>query len=71
MVQVPFPITSAPGDDPQEGGGRLINVFAERRGDDQSIVWRRVPGLVTFVVQPSVATLVGSGTMAAAGASTS
>ena len=71
MVRVPFPITSAPGDDPQEGGGRLINVFAERRGDDQSIGWRRAPGVLAFVVEPSIATLVGSATIAAAGASTS
>ena len=71
MVQVPFPITSAPGSDPQEGGGRLINVFAERRGDDQSIIWRRAPGVVSFLVTPSVATMVGTATIAAAGASTS
>jgi hypothetical protein len=54
MVQVPWPITSAPGKKPQEGAGRLINVFIERRGDNQSIVWRRAPGATLFSHEPSV-----------------
>jgi hypothetical protein len=60
MVQVPWPVTSAPGDEPSEGAGRLINVFAERRGDEQSVVWRRVPGATVFGRVPSVGAAAGS-----------
>jgi hypothetical protein len=44
MVQIPFPTSTAPGQKPPEGRGRLINVYAEQAGQD-SIVWHRAPGL--------------------------
>ncbi len=44
MVAIPFPLTTWPGQVPQEGGGRLINCYAEPKADG-SAVWKRVPGL--------------------------
>jgi hypothetical protein len=43
MVDIPFPKSTSPGQRPQEGMGRLINAYAEARGD--TVVWHRVPGL--------------------------
>jgi hypothetical protein len=60
MAQIPWPFTNSPGDEAQEGAGKLINVFVERRGDDQSITWRRVPGASVFVVEASVGAAAGS-----------
>jgi hypothetical protein len=60
MVQIPWPHTNAPGDEAQEGAGKLTNVFFERRGDEQSIVWRRAPGTAVFVVDPSAGTANGT-----------
>ena len=56
---VPWPITNNPGLKPQEGTGRLINCFAEPRGDGKW-VWRRAPGARVFAREPSAgsATLV-------------
>ena len=51
---VPFPLSSFPGADSQESGGRLINCVAEPLGDADSksapaqVVWRRQPGLSVF-----------------------
>ena len=70
-MQIPWPYTSAPGEDQQEGGGRLINVFAEQRGDQQVVVWRRVPGATGFAVEPSVGTWAGTATWLGIGDSTS
>jgi hypothetical protein len=44
---IPFPLSSSPGWQPQEGTGRLINCYGEARGD-KSPVWHRAPGLVNF-----------------------
>jgi hypothetical protein len=52
MVDVPWPISTNPGKKPQEGTGRLINAFAEPRGD-KSPVWRRAPGATVFARVPS------------------
>jgi hypothetical protein len=52
VVDIPFPISTNPGKKPQEGTGRLINIFAEPRGDN-SPVWRRAPGAVVFARTPS------------------
>jgi hypothetical protein len=60
MVAIPWPITNAPGDEAQEGAGKLVNIFAQRRGDDQDIVWRRAPGASPFVVDPSVGSADGT-----------
>lgn len=48
MVAIPFPISTSPGQKPQEGAGRLVNVFAEPRGEGLGPVWHRAPGSITF-----------------------
>lgn len=47
MVDVPYPLSSAPGASPQESAGRLVNVYPEPLGDasTRKVVYRRVPGL--------------------------
>jgi hypothetical protein len=62
MADVAWPLTHHPGERPQEGTGRLINVFAEPRGNEQGAVWRRVPGVAVFARTPSVGLAVGSAT---------
>lgn len=70
MVGIPFPTSNAPGNRPQDGNGRLINVFAEQRGDG-SYVWRRVPGATHFITRyPAVASMSGTVTLTAVGNST-
>jgi hypothetical protein len=50
MPAVPFPVTSSPGARPQEGAGRLINVFAVKteQGAPTPIKWMRSPGLISL-----------------------
>ena len=50
MVAIPIPTTSAPGRVPSEGGGRLINAYAEAMsaGASAQAIIRRAPGLVSF-----------------------
>jgi hypothetical protein len=48
VVQIPFPITNSPGQRPYEGSGRLINVYAEPRGEELGPVWHRAPGADLF-----------------------
>jgi hypothetical protein len=60
MVDIPWPYTHAPGDESQEGAGKLINVFVERRGDDQAYIWRRVAGCTVFAREPSVGAANGT-----------
>jgi hypothetical protein len=46
MVAIPFPLSTSPGQRPQEGMGRLINAYAEGRGEGgANVVWHRSPGL--------------------------
>ena len=47
---IPFPLSSAPGANPQESSGRLINCAAEPLDNAQGpkVVWRRRPGLSKF-----------------------
>jgi hypothetical protein len=52
-VPVPWPVSNDPGLRPQEGTGRLINVYAEPKGDG-SPLWRRAPGATVFARDPSV-----------------
>ncbi len=59
MVRVPWPMTHAPGDEPQEGGGKLYNVFFERRGDEQGLTWRRAPGANIYGYSAPVGNAVG------------
>lgn len=49
MVAVPFPLSSSPGERPQESAGRLLNCYAEPRGEGRGPIWRRAPGLKLFV----------------------
>ena len=46
-IPIPFPLSSSPGWYAQEGAGRLINGYAEARGDKKP-VWHRAPGLVNY-----------------------
>lgn len=48
MPDIVFPTSSAPGVRPQEGGGRLINAFAEQTpyGAPSKVIIRRSPGLL-------------------------
>lgn len=48
MPPIIFPTGTAPGLNPSESGGRLINAVAERAppGSRSEIVWRRVAGLI-------------------------
>lgn len=50
MVAIPFPLTSAPGKQPHESAGRLVNCYAEGLvgGARSKNVWRRAPGLKQF-----------------------
>jgi hypothetical protein len=47
MVAIPFPTSTAPGQKPPEGAGRLINAYAEQSGKD-GVVWHRAPGLTVL-----------------------
>lgn len=49
-VAIPWALSSAPGANPQESGGRLINCSAEPLGKENplQVVWRRRPGLSSF-----------------------
>jgi hypothetical protein len=61
-MQVAWPISNTPGQKPQEGAGRLINVFAEPRGEGLGPVWRRVPGAAVFARSPSAGSAAGHAT---------
>lgn len=47
---IPFPVSTAPGAKPQEGGGRIINGYVEELGDSApgKTVIRRGPGMTNF-----------------------
>lgn len=51
-VDIPWPLSTAPGARPQESAGRLINCTAEPLGDTAGAqaAWHRSPGLSTFAV---------------------
>lgn len=51
-VQISFPLSTSPGQDPQESGGRLINCFADPLGEAAAArqSWKRSPGLSLFAV---------------------
>jgi hypothetical protein len=58
-IDIPLPLSSAPGARPQESGGRLVNCYAEplaaQTGSRATTgpaeqVWRRAPGLTAFTV---------------------
>ena len=68
MVAIAFPINTAPGLRPQDGAGRLINVYTEPRANGQGVVWRRAPGATVFTtVYPATASMTGTGTAAFVG----
>lgn len=49
-ISIPWPLSSAPGANPQESAGRIINGYAEPlgQGGPSPAVWRRSPGLSAF-----------------------
>lgn len=55
MPDIQFPTSSAPGVRPQEGGGRLINAFAEKAplGAPSKVIVRRSPGLQRVAITNS------------------
>src|SRR3972149_9540145 len=46
-MEITFPVSTAPGVNPTEGGGRLINAYADTgaQGGRSGTVWRRAAGL--------------------------
>lgn len=54
-VDIPFPVTSAPGKNVHDSAGRLINCYAEDlvNGARSKTVWRRAPGLTSFKLATS------------------
>lgn len=48
MAEITFPTSTAPGINPTESGGRLINCYAEKaaKGSRAPVLWRRAAGLV-------------------------
>lgn len=50
-MNLPFPASSSPGANPQEGGGRLINAYAKKAppGAPHPVLWPRPPGLRELV----------------------
>lgn len=70
MTEVPWPLSTSPGQRPQEGAGRLINVFAEPRGENLGPVYHRVPGATVFARAPSVGFAQGDANALAVGAHT-
>ena len=61
-VNIPWPLTNAPGQEPQEGSGRLINCHPDVRENNAGIVWRRAPGATVFARSPSVGAASGEAT---------
>ena len=63
--QIPFPLSSFPGANPQESAGRLINTYSEPLDDPQQPtgparqVWRRSPGLSLHATTSETATYRG------------
>lgn len=66
MPELQFPLSTAPGVNIGESGGRLVNAFVEKAavGSRSKTIWRRVPGLLakfsTIETEPRGALLVGS-----------
>lgn len=65
MPELNFPVSTAPGVNAMESGGRLINAYAEKAppGARGKHIWRRVPGLLSRFVTATVhrgSQLVGS-----------
>lgn len=66
MPPIDFPTGTAPGVNPTESGGRLINCYAEKapKGSRGAVLWRRAPGLTprftTTETEARGAILVGS-----------
>lgn len=62
VIDIPWPTTTSPGEEPQEGSGRLINVFPDVRPNQAGVVWRRAPGAKVFARSPSVGAAAGTAT---------
>ena len=64
MVAIIWPLNTAPGLRDQDGAGRLINVYAEPRQNQQGTVWRRAPGCIAFTnIYPGVISFTGTATV--------
>jgi hypothetical protein len=52
-VDIPFPLSSQPGQQPQEGAGRLVNCYAEPLGKTAAALqkWSRSSGMSVFATQ--------------------
>lgn len=66
-TEVTWPLSTSPGQRPQEGAGRLINMFAEPRGEGLGAVWHRVPGARVFATDPPAGFAQGDATALAVG----
>lgn len=55
-AQITFPTSSAPGVNPHEGSGRLLNIYAEKSPPAARfpVTWRRSPGVVLETTIPNV-----------------
>jgi hypothetical protein len=47
-VDIPWPLSSSPGENAQESAGRLVNCYAEPMGEKLGPRWRRSAGLTQF-----------------------
>jgi hypothetical protein len=64
MADIVWPINTAPGYRSQDGSGRLINVYAEPRQNQQGVVYRRAPGAeVVTTIYASTGRWTGTGTV--------
>ena len=71
MPPINWPLNTAPGLRPQDGAGRLINVYAEPRPNGVGTVWRRVPGTITFTnTYPASIAFTGTATVSWVGVNT-
>lgn len=50
--EIAWPLSTAPGSNPTESGGRIINLYVEKApdGSRSKFIWRRLPGLVEAFV---------------------
>ena len=66
MPELQFPTSTAPGINPAESGGRMVNCIVDKapEGSRSQFAWRRPPGLTTllelFETEPRGALFVGS-----------
>src|SRR5215831_13145399 len=47
-IQIPFPLSTAPGDFASEDRGRMVNCYVENLDNTKGNLWRRSPGCFAF-----------------------